>query len=281
MVHPRPKRTGTVTCRTLLALFVALGLTTLPPRVAAAPSEDKADKLQRAGEDLYDAQDVIGARRSWLAAVDSLAPTYEHHGTIVTLLVLAASATLEQHALEGDTDLLREMIDRIDGFDTAATDLDPALRATLADERRRLQSVLDHAEDTSAEEAPPAPAPEPEPLEPIPDAPAPKAVKWTPWVIAGSITAAAGIASIGAGAAFGPRARAQVADSPDPASRTDAFVQAEQDKGLVWIGIGSALVATGVSLIIVGVVRRSRGRGQRSAPTGGSTARVVLGGVRW
>lgn len=251
-----------------------------PAPVAAAPSDaDKASKLQRAGEDLYDADDFEGARRSWLAAFDAVEVTYEQHNTLVTLLVLAASATLEHHARADDLASIEGMLGRIVEFESTVTDLDPELSAMVADERRRLQDVLDHAEATAT----PDPAELEDFIEPADEAAvAPSPRPWAPFVIGGGVALAGGVASIAAGAAFGPRARGQVEGSSDPESRTDAFVRDERNKGLIWVGVGSALVVTGAVLLTIGLLRRARGRDSNAAwRQRPATPRVMLGGVRW
>lgn len=280
-------RSGRVATRCLAGLTAMVLLTSVPTvragraEPAAAESAD-ASELQRQGEDRYDEGDYLGARSSWLAAFTAQPMTYRNHGALVTLLVLAANATLEHHAKVGDVGLLDDMIEQINTFESTVTELAPNLSALLADERRRLEDVRNHA--STVDVAPPpdseatwGPSEKPEP---VADDTTPK--PWVPLVIGGGVAFLGGASSIIAGAAFGPRARSQIEDSPDPAARTDAFVTEERNKGLVWVGVGSALVVTGAVLVTIGLLRRARGRKPNVASRPPEeTPRVMLGGIRW
>ncbi|MEM6990496.1 MAG: hypothetical protein AAF721_08365 [Myxococcota bacterium] len=248
------------------------------PIVAEPPAEpeDAEDTviaaLQRQGDQRFRADDYAGARAAYLDALGRVPRGPDDAAFRISLIVLVVNATVAEFAVIGDRAPIGEVLDLVEA-ERASASLDADLLAILDQAAARIEPLL---------------APLPLMLPATPDGVvvlhsgdvAPQGLDPTlSLIIAGSVTAAAGIAAIGAGAAFKPRATSQVEDSGVAIDDALPFINREIRKGQAWIGVGAGVAAAGIAVLATGVALRLRGRGSTQARLGvaGSRREIVVG----
>ncbi len=232
--------------------------------------------LHRVGEQRYAADDYAGARMAWLDAYGRVPPGPETDPYRVTLLSLITNATLAEYAVSGVPEPLHRTEQLLVG--ALGPESDPALRTLVDQQLDRLQLLLKAEAEPAPAPSPVLPLPEPPPPE---DEPSPLHPASTPLLAIGAVTAAGGLAMLGAGLAFGQRAERQVPEDDDSQAGRD-FIADERRKGYAWIGAGAGTAVIGVALVVSGAVLRARsrrpeGRVSVLVPAGGG-AGVMLSG---
>lgn len=259
--------TGMLLVAIAFAPSTSLAVEPPPPETPQVPepTEDLNAKeaviaaLHREGEQRYAEDDYAGAREAWLDAYVRVPAGPETNPYRVTLLSLIANATLADYAVTGAQAPLRHTEQLLVG--ALEPESDPVLRAFLEQQLARLRPLLKAEPSSEPEpELAPAPVPEPAPMVLEDDDPPPVLhPASTPLLIVGAVTVAGGLAMIGAGSAFGPRAEGQVPADDDSQEGRD-FIVDERGKGYAWIGAGAGTAVIGVALVVSGAVLRARSR---------------------
>lgn len=233
------------------------------------PEDTVIAALQRQGDARFRADDFAGARDAYL---DALARVPRSDAAFrVSLVVLVVNATTAEFAVLGERAPVREVLDLVQAERTVEG-LDAELQSILDDAASRLAPLVRVlppdlpavggdvalADGTLS-----------------PHGPDPTLVL----IVAGSVTAAAGIAAIGAGAAFKPRAVSQVEDNGVAVDDALSFVNGEIRKGQAWIGVGAGVTAAGLAVLVTGVTLRLRSRRapKTELTVAGSPGAFVLG----
>lgn len=263
-------------CAVAAALSALAGVPTARARAPeettpASVTDDTIGALHREGDAAFANDDFRAAQRAWTDAYLRISDG-ERWNYRATLLALTTNAALADFSVHGEQQPVRDAAALLDAA-LLGSALPSDLRPGLESERARLGAVLDPVRSEEEPAAEPEPEPEPEP-------PSPKILRGgsvqlgtgtvrplgphpsTGWLIGGGIAAAGGLAALGVGLSFAPRARRQVTDAGFSASEGPgvAFVDDEQGKGLTWVGVGTAVAVAGVAGLIIGAVSRSRSR---------------------
>lgn len=242
------------------------------PPAPENPEDTVISALQHQGDVRFRSDDYAGARESYLDALARVPRGSNDAAFRVSLIVLVVNATVAEFAVAGDHAPVREVIQLVEA-ERAAPDLEPELAEILDEATARLRPLLPPLPPN----LPPPPDAEVtlEDGEVAPQGPDPTTVL----IVAGSVAVAGGIAAIGAGAAFKPRAVSQVEQSGVAIDDGLPFINREVRKGQAWIGSGAGVAAAGLGMLITGVVLRlrSRRRSGTELSVAGSGGEVVLG----
>ncbi len=246
------------------------------PTVSAQPSEsptsasvtdDAIGALHREGDAAFARDDFPAAQRAWTDAYRRI-PDDKRWNYRATLLALITNVALADFSVRAEQQPVRDAAALLDAV-LLGSALPSDLRPTLESERARLGAVLDPVRDE-----PERPA-DVEPVPPPPRIPLEGRLELgrgsvrpqglhpsTPWFIAGGVATAGGLAALVAGLTFSPRARRQVTDAGFSTTEDPGvgFVDEERQKGLTWVGVGTAVAVAGVAGLVNGAVSRSRSR---------------------
>lgn len=237
--------------------------------------------LHREGEQRYAVDDYAGARKAWLDAYERVPAGPETDPYRVTLLSLITNATVADYAVTG----VQQPVQHTEQLLVSALgpQSDPELRALVEQQLDRVRPLLEAKQSVQPEPEPPrGPVlPEPDPSPPEDDPRPALHPASTPLLAVGAATVAGGLAMLGAGLAFGPRAEQQV-PAGDDSDEGQAFIAQERRKGYAWIGAGAGTAVVGVALIVSGAVLRARSRRTRVRadvllPAGGGAGLALSG----
>lgn len=253
------------------------------PAVDLNATEAVVAALHREGEQRYANDDYAGAREAWLDAYERVPVSPETDPYRVTLLSLVTNATLADYAVTGAREPLQQTQELLVG--ALESEPDPALRTLVEQQLDRLRPLL-RAEPSPEPEPEPAPEPSPsgpvmpEPSPPVDELPPALHPASTPLIVVGSVTLAGGLAMLGAGSAFGPRAQRQVPEGDDSQAGQE-FIADERRKGYAWMGAGAGTAVIGIAMVVSGAVLRARSRRPRAQatvllPRGGGVGLTLL-----
>ena len=274
-------------CRwvTVCVLSVSLAAVTVAgpvhagPRLLAPASEappKAAVRLQQDGDRAYEEKDYARAREAWIGAYSALSSDVAMVAYRSTLLTLIHDATLQAHDQAPSAEPLRVVIGLYETFLERYLPAGSSSGAQFEADLTKLRALVPVApaapepvalllpenepvanEPAASESAASEPA---APADPAPADTRRPSHRHVPFLAAGSLVLAGGIAAVVAGSLFRPLAKNQVSKFDDPVEREDAFVDSEAKKGALWIGGGAAVAATGLALVIVGAVLHSRNK---------------------